>query len=484
MRRTRIAAGVAAALLAAVLLLTLRGGSDPYTVELRLANAGGLRDGSPVVVGGVAVGTVELDAGFREVKAKLRIERRYAPVGRDAKAAIVAQNILGQKQVRLSPGHPATDPAPDHFVVPARRTRASTDLDQLLSTLDADTRTRLAVVVNELGTSFAGRRLDFQTFVRDFAPALESSEDVLGELNHANRVLGNLVDNSDRFIGSLAASRTQLTGAIDRVGGATETVAAGREDLRGTLRRAPAALASARGFLAELDRTAAPLGATARLLADAAPSVSSTLDRLGPFTAAAKPALAAASQESAPALRSLGDASTAQVKRLLPTVADARRLVNEDVPAAGAALDGSVDNILAVVENWSRAIQFRDRMSHVFRGEASIAPALYERLISNLTGKLGGGAAKAKPGATAPPKPAPAASSAPAAPPSSPSAAKPADPLSGVVAKGKDALKQTVGTVDALVKRLIGGAPPAGQSPPPKAAPGQASSLLDFLLGP
>jgi len=110
---------------------------------------------------------VRVDANFASVDVKLDIDRKYAPIGKDASAAIVAQNILGQKQVRLDVGDAAGEPGAGGLRDPSRRTRASTDLDQLLSTLDADTRTRLAIVVNELGTAFAGRKLDFRTFVHE-----------------------------------------------------------------------------------------------------------------------------------------------------------------------------------------------------------------------------------------------------------------------------------------------------------------------------
>jgi hypothetical protein len=50
------------------------------------------------------------------------------------------------------------------------------------------------------------------------------------------------------------------------------------------------------------------------------------------------------------------------------------------------ALDNSFDNVVAILENWSRAIQFRDGLSHVFRGEASYSPDFILGAVERLTG--------------------------------------------------------------------------------------------------
>ena len=178
--RTRLLAiGVlAAAAVAGVVLLFFTGGEDTYDVEMRLDNANGLRNGSPVVVGGVNVGEVSLEATDDDVQVTLMIREQYAPVGKDASATIIAQNALGQKQVRVELGD-RSNPAPEGFTLDSSRVVAATDIDQLLSTFDPDTRTRLAILINETGTAFAGRELSFKTFIRDFAPALSSGGEVL-----------------------------------------------------------------------------------------------------------------------------------------------------------------------------------------------------------------------------------------------------------------------------------------------------------------
>jgi hypothetical protein len=57
-----------------------------------------------------------------------------------------------------------------------------------------------------------------------------------------------------------------------------------------------------------------------------------------------------------------------------------------DLAPVSNTLNHSVDNLLAVLDNWSRAIQFRDGLSHVFRGEASITTDVVESLVNRMLG--------------------------------------------------------------------------------------------------
>jgi phospholipid/cholesterol/gamma-HCH transport system substrate-binding protein len=447
--RRLAAIGLAAAIAAIAVILIVTSGDGGYILKMRVADANGLRDGSPVVVGGVVVGSVHLDAHFSAVDITLTLDRSHAPVGRNATAAIVAQNVLGQKQISLTVGDPREAPAPSGYVIPSGQTSASTDLDQLLSTLDSPTRARLVVLVNELGTAFAGRKLDFRSFIGQVVPALESGDNVLGQLAQENQRLGTLLGNTDSFIASLAASRVQIADGLDALGRATQTFAGRQDALRSTLRLAPGTLATARSFLGDLQQTTVPLASAARLLTATAPSLTAVLDRLAPFTAAATPALQAATDNAAPALRALGDSSTSNVSALLPTVTDASALVRDQVPAVGDALNGSVDNLLALLHNWSRAIQFRDGISHVFRGEATLAPSMYSRLLANLgiglpkpaaSARQVASRAAARPASLPPVQPPPPAASPPAR-------GAPTPPLG---------LSGAVTSVDSLLRYLLG----------------------------
>jgi hypothetical protein len=134
-------------------------------------------------------------------------------------------------------------------------------------------------------------------------------------------------------------------------------------------------------------------------------------------------------------------------------------------------LNGSIDNALAAVDNWAHAIQFRDGLGHIFRGEASITPDIWDSIIKRLIPpserkKLAAQDRKEK-----------AAKAAPAAPkteapkaPEKPKLKLPAIPLLPKVNKA-------INDLIAPVKNLL-----APKNDAPKSDSG-VSGLLDYLLG-
>jgi phospholipid/cholesterol/gamma-HCH transport system substrate-binding protein len=379
-RTVLFALGAAAA--AVIVAVALGGGGNPYRIRVLLADAGGLRQGSRVTVGGVPAGTVSLHLGDHDrVIADLSVDSSQAPVGKDASVAIAAVNFLGQKQVALSRGNPA-EPAPSGYVLPASHVTTSTDLDQVLGVLDASTRARLAILINEAGTALTGRRADLSQILGQLPPSLTDATALLGRLVSDNHTLAHVVATSGQFVSAIAPQRQSLSRTIDVVGQTAVTVAGRRAQLRETLAQAPGTLRTLQSFLHELQATTVPLGPAARDISTTAPYLSSALAQLDPFRRAADPTLRRAITV-APELTRLALGATPVLRRANPVASSLSTLSTALTPVTGT-LNHSVDNILAIVENWSRAIQLRDGLSHVFRGEASITTDTLVSLVDRL----------------------------------------------------------------------------------------------------
>lgn len=387
------------ALVGLVALGVLGSGSDRYLIRLRLADADGLRQGSPVAIAGQDVGTVSLGVRGGQVTVALRIDRADAPVGRDATAEVSAVNLLGQKRVELTRGDPR-DPAPSGYLLPSGRVTVSTDLDQVLDVLTPDTRARLAILIDAAGQALTGRRADFSQVLAQLPPDLGAGTTLLHGIAGDNHTLADLVQTSDGFVSELAAQHAALTRAIGTVGQTAATLAARRAALAATLARAPGTLAVLRGFLARLRATTVPLGPAARDLITTAPALEATLTRLEPFRVAAGPTLRQATAV-APELTRLAVGATPVLVRATP-VAAALATFSADLQPISAMLGRSVDNTLATVQNWSRAIQLRDGLSHVFRGEATISPETFVNMLSELPAPAAG-KRRARAGRSAPP---------------------------------------------------------------------------------
>jgi ABC-type transporter Mla subunit MlaD len=451
----------------AVLVIVLTGGSSPYVIRVRLADAAGMQQRSPVMIGGVTAGTVTLRLGTNDqVIAELDINQSQAPVGKDASVAIAAINFLGQKEAEITRGN-TSDPAPSGYTIPASHVTVGTDLDQVLDVLDPSTRARLAVLIDETGTALTGRRADFSSLLEQLPPSIEDANALLSQLVSDNHTLADLVTNSDQFVSQVTAQRSALSRMIGAVGQTAVSVAARRQQLAETLARAPGTLRTLQTFLAKLQATTVPLGPAAQNISTTAPPLQETLAQVSPFQAAAQPALSAATRV-APELTQLASQATPVVAQANPVISSLATFASALGPVSNI-LNHSVDNLLAIVDNWSRAIQFRDGLGHVFRGEGAVSADSLTSIINRLLPSLSKTAARrgrsavrsagaAKPGATptaGPSASGPSRGSAPSSPPAS------------------------QGGVAGLVQQLLGGSSSSSQAPQ-----GSLSSLLTYLLKP
>ncbi len=468
--------GVILALLGIVLVvvLVMRSGSDDgYKVMVDLENAGGLRDGTPVKIGGVPVGGIDkLDiyGSKDQVRATLKLDDGKK-IGPDAKVEVVTSNLLGSKFIELKPGD-LDRPEPSGAEIPASRVTLPTDLDEVLNVLDADTRTRLQILVNELGTALTGRKADFNRVLAVLPNTLGRSEEALDALIADNRTLATLVKDASGFIAETNRQSDGLVRFVDVSGAALETTANRRSELRSTLARAPATLRSAQRFLVELEETTKPLEPAARLLARAAPELTDTLAELPGFQRAATPVLRKASQVS-PSLTRLTSRGTPVIKRAVPT-AQSLATFSESLVPVSRVVDTSFGDVIAIIEGWARAIQNRDGISHIFHGRATLTPDVVLSLVNRLTP-----AAKTKDTQAAPAKkPVKPLLQLPQKPGGdSPSIKVPAIKVPETkIPKVDEALNDVIKTVDDVLGALTGSSGGSKQSGSP--------SVLDSLLRP
>jgi phospholipid/cholesterol/gamma-HCH transport system substrate-binding protein len=489
-RRLIIAALAGGVVAVAAILIAAGAGKPGYEIRLQLSDAQGLRDGSKVVMGGVQVGQVNLTLGpSDQVQASLSIDRKYAPIGRDASAAITSVNLLGEKSVDLDPGD-RSQPAPSGYVLPAARITPSTDLDQVLDVLGPDTRAQLAVLINEAGEVFTGRRADFSTLLGQLPTSLVTGTELLQRLDGDHRTLADLVAKSESLISAVAAHRSDLDQLVNTFGQTAQTVAARDGDLRQTLSELPGTLQTAQGFLGDLRRTTVPLGPAALDIQRTAPPLSATLTQLAPFTAAATPALSQAIT-TAPSLTRLAAGATPVLQSAVPTLASLSQ-VSSDLTPVSHTLMLSADNIVATAANWAHAIQFRDGLSHVFRAEVAVTAQTItdsvDRLLSsqNLSSATSSQASKSS--STTPTHPASGSLSL------LPSLGSPHTSGGGSSSTGVSAVASAViSKVTQEVQHLIGGGPTSGTASGSSAASagsggsqsqGQVQALLKYLLGP
>ena len=164
-RRSNAFIGLIALLLAAVVLFFGFTKDIPFThgflVKAQFESANSIRPNSPVRIAGVQVGkvkSVEAEEGTDAAVVVLEINDQGLPLHTDATAKIRPRIFLeGNFFVDLQPGSPGSPDLGDGSTIAVTQTATPVQLDQVLTSLQSDTRQDLRDVLEGLGTALRSK---------------------------------------------------------------------------------------------------------------------------------------------------------------------------------------------------------------------------------------------------------------------------------------------------------------------------------------
>ena len=263
------------------------------TITAMFESTRGVYEDDTVRVLGVRVGTISditPEAGLSKVTMKID---RDVPIPADANALLVAQSLVAERFIQLTPAHTGGEEMPDGGTIPPERTavpvewdgvkeqlmKLSTALspvgdeetgplgqfvesaDSLLDGNGAEVRDALHEVSQTMSLISDGRENLFTTLknLQLFVTALSQSEeqivsfggrlasvsqvlsDQTGDIDAALRDLDLAVMDINRFLGNHG---DRVTNAVDKLGRATEVVRDRRAELEGVLHVGPTAMAN------------------------------------------------------------------------------------------------------------------------------------------------------------------------------------------------------------------------------------------------
>lgn len=258
MSRKRIAVA-GAALLAALLfvgavVLIRNTFFKPTTITAYFETAQSIYPGDEVRVSGVKVGTIAaITPRGTRTEVTLRVDHDV-PVPADAKAVIVAPNLVAARYVQLTPAYRDSGPRmADGAVIPWERTAIPVEWDEVKNQL-----MRLATDLGPAGqvsSTSVGRAID------SAAAALDGNGDklrqTLSQLSGVGRILadgsGNIVDiitNLQTFVTALRDSNTQIVQFQDRLATLTSVVDDSRSSLDAMLKELSVAVGDVQRFVA------------------------------------------------------------------------------------------------------------------------------------------------------------------------------------------------------------------------------------------
>ena len=334
-----------AAAVAGVLVVT-GGDQHAYKVRAIFDNAGFVIPGEDVKVAGVKVGKIDSLDVTPDNKAVVVLDIRdkgYQDFRRDAECTVRPQSLIGERFVECSPtqARQASQPEPPalaeikggpgkgQYLLPVSQTRKPVDLDLINDIMREPERTRLSIILNDLGTGVAGRGHDLNDVIRRADPALLEVDKVLKILASENRTLQQLAVNGDTVLAPLARERRHVAGALDNSAAVARATAERSAALAADIQRLPPFLRELKPTLVRLSGFADQATPVFADLGAEAPAINRLVFQLGPFSTAA-----------IPAVKSLGDAAKVGIPAVTaarPIASDLRVLAKQLKPVASTA---------------------------------------------------------------------------------------------------------------------------------------------------
>jgi phospholipid/cholesterol/gamma-HCH transport system substrate-binding protein len=293
--------------------------------------------GQQVTISGVKVGDVagvDLEDGHAVVT--LDIEKRYAPIYRDAHMLLRPRTGLKDMQVVLDPGTRTSGEVPNGGTIPEANTQPDVNPDEVLAALDSDTRRYLASAVDALGTGVGGNGAALRKLFVASEPTSADLRKLLTTLAGRREQIAHLTHNlsevaqiAGRHEGDIRRTIRYSSDALGALASQDGAIRDSLTRLPGTLDAAGSALRDAEPLATELRPAAADLTPAVRkltgslrplrpLVREATPHIR---DQVRPFVRAGVPAVRE--------LRPATDALQGTLAELPPVVQRVNYIANE-----------------------------------------------------------------------------------------------------------------------------------------------------------
>jgi phospholipid/cholesterol/gamma-HCH transport system substrate-binding protein len=234
-----LAAVLAIALVGGVAVVVQQAFFKPNTITAYFTKTVAIYPGDEVRIAGVKVGSIDsIEPAGTQAKMTLRVNRNIS-VPADAKAVIVAQNLISARYVQLAPAYDSGPTMADGAVIPLDRTAIPVEWDEV--------KEQLMRLATELGPDKGVSTGSVGRFIDSAATALDGNGDKLrqtvAQLSGVGRILadgsGNIVDtitNLQSFVTALRDSNDQIVQFQNRFATLTSVVDDSRSDLDSALK--------------------------------------------------------------------------------------------------------------------------------------------------------------------------------------------------------------------------------------------------------
>jgi ABC-type transporter Mla subunit MlaD len=197
-----------------------------------------------VRIAGVSVGKVRektIDrAHANRTVATIEVQRKYAPIARDARAILRQKTLLGETYVELTPGHPRqAGTVPDGGFLADGQVAKTVELDEIFQALDPKTRKSFQTWQQDLSKAVAGRGQDLNDAIGNLPAFADDANDLLTVLDGQASQVSELVRGTGQVFGALTQDEGQLHNLIVNAGDTFDATSRQQEALATTFRIFP-----------------------------------------------------------------------------------------------------------------------------------------------------------------------------------------------------------------------------------------------------
>lgn len=276
--------------------------------------------GQTVTVAGVQVGEiggVRLENGRAVVEMDMD-SKELGPVYSNAHLLLRPKTGLNDMSIEMDPGSPQPG-LPDRGRlhdgdrIPLENTLPAVNLDEVLSSLDSDTRNYLATVANAGGRGLNGQGPNLRRLIQASQPTFEQTQRIMSVLRARRTEVARLVTNLSRIAHATAGKDTQLANLVESSSAVFQEIASREGDLGTAVDRLPGSLSALDSALVSTRGLAADAGPALARLQPVARQLEPSLTRVRPLLRRGTPLLR-------DQLRPLVRETTPLVRQLRPSV--------------------------------------------------------------------------------------------------------------------------------------------------------------------
>ncbi|MFC4911611.1 MCE family protein [Actinomadura gamaensis] len=272
-------------LLIAVALYVVLGGKPTRVLHADFATAIGVYPGSDVRVLGVKVGSIQsVKPHGTQVAVTMRVNKDV-PVPSDARAIVIAPNLVSDRYVQLAPAYSGGPRMTDNSTIDVSRTATPLELDALYDSIrrfstdlgpnGVNARGALSSVIHTGAANLDGNGRMFNTTIANLGQLSQT-------LNHSSGDLYATISNLNRFTAMLRGNDSQIRLAEQQLADVSGFLADDRQDLADALRGLAQALAEVKGFITDnrdaLKKNVDKLADITQVLVDQRASLAEVLD--------------------------------------------------------------------------------------------------------------------------------------------------------------------------------------------------------------